>query len=60
MKKGRKSTRLVLPMKFDEAVSDFLKVPPPPKKSKKQKARKPPKSKMTRTLLGGAVQCSFA
>jgi hypothetical protein len=47
-------------MKFDEAVSDFLKVPPPPKKSKKQKARKPPKSKMTRTLLGGAVQCSFA
>jgi hypothetical protein len=42
MKKGNKLGRIRLPMAFDEAVSDFLKVKPPPKpkkKSKKQPAK---------------------
>jgi hypothetical protein len=39
MKEGRSRERLKIPMSFDEAVSDFLKVKPPPKPSKKQKQK---------------------
>ena len=37
--KGKRD-ELKIPMKFEEAVADFLKVKPP---HKKQKAKKPPK-----------------
>ena len=36
-KSGNKKLRL--PMRFDEAVSDFLKVKPPPKPPKKRKQK---------------------
>jgi hypothetical protein len=36
----RKNIPLRIPMKFGEAVSDFLKVKPPTKKAKKKKSAK--------------------
>jgi hypothetical protein len=37
MKEGKQSReRLKIPLNFDEAVSDFLKVKPPPKPPKKK------------------------
>jgi hypothetical protein len=39
MAEKKSSSKLRLPMKFDEAVSDFLKVKPPPKEPK-QKAKR--------------------
>ena len=40
MAEKKSSSKLRLPMKFDEAVSDFLKVKPPSKKPKKVAAKK--------------------
>jgi len=40
MAEKKSSSKLKIPMKFDEAVSGFLKVKPPPKPAKKQSKTK--------------------